>query len=123
MFSLDKGKKLRNNRKLSIKIIASGTGGMADALDSGSSAARLPGSSPGFRILILDFRLPIAQRKACGMATLREAAPTLRASPRTPSPSPDGEAAPTETLARTGILLARASVCDTLRERRERLLD
>lgn len=24
---------------------------MADALDSGSSAARLPGSSPGFRIL------------------------------------------------------------------------
>ncbi len=32
---------------------------LADALDSGSSAARLPGSSPGFRILILDFRLPI----------------------------------------------------------------
>ncbi|WP_335225310.1 hypothetical protein [Nostoc sp.] len=49
----------------------------------------------------------IAQRKACGMATLREAAPTLLASPRTP----------------TGILLARASVCDTLRERKERLLD
>lgn len=24
---------------------------LADALDSGSSAARLPGSSPGFRIL------------------------------------------------------------------------
>ncbi len=32
---------------------------LADALDSGSSAARLPGSSPGFRISILDFRLPI----------------------------------------------------------------
>lgn len=62
MFSLDKGKKLRNSKKLSIKTIASGTGGMADALDSGSSAARLPGSSPGFRILILDFRLAIAQR-------------------------------------------------------------
>ena len=46
--------------------------------------------------------LMIAQRKACGMAL-------LRASPRTPSPSPDGEAAPTKTLARTGILLARAS--------------
>ena len=27
---------------------------LADALDSGSSAARLPGSSPGFRILNLD---------------------------------------------------------------------
>lgn len=26
---------------------------LADALDSGSSAARLPGSSPGFRILKL----------------------------------------------------------------------
>jgi hypothetical protein len=32
---------------------------LADALDSGSSAARLPGSSPGFRISILNFRLPI----------------------------------------------------------------
>ena len=52
MFSLDKGKKICNNKKLSIKTIASGTGGMADALDSGSSAARLPGSSPGFRILL-----------------------------------------------------------------------
>ncbi len=31
---------------------------MADALDSGSSAARLPGSSPGFRILII-LALPI----------------------------------------------------------------
>ncbi|MEH2404227.1 MAG: hypothetical protein V7K19_13565 [Nostoc sp.] len=29
--------------------------------------------------------LMIAQRKPYGMATLREAAPTLRASPRTPS--------------------------------------
>lgn len=49
--ALDKGKKLRNNKKLSINKSTSGTGGMADALDSGSSAARLPGSSPGFRIL------------------------------------------------------------------------
>lgn len=29
---------------------------LADALDSGSSAARLPGSSPGFRTFISDFQ-------------------------------------------------------------------
>lgn len=43
---------------------------LADALDSGSSAARLPGSSPGFRILRC-FRLKI-QLKTEGYQNLTE---------------------------------------------------